>query len=81
MDPLIAAAVISRAFTGVPATIAAVAAWRRAVRSDVNTRTNGHGTLSEMSERQILMLGDIQGQLRAHTENPLAHSLNHPYGK
>lgn len=73
MDPLIAAAFITGVCTGVPSFVAAVAAWRRAHRSDMNTRSNGHGTLSEMSELQLVMLGELQGQLQAHTENPDAH--------
>lgn len=74
--PEILAAVIIGILTGIPALLAAIASWRRAKVAVAQTKPNGSGTLSEMSERQLVLLGEISGKLDAHTEDPHAHRLN-----
>lgn len=72
----IIAALIIGILTGIPTFVAALASWRRAKAAVAQTSPNGHGTLVQMSERQLIMLGEISGKLDAHVEDPHAHRLN-----
>lgn len=73
MPPDIVVALITGAATGVPATLAALAALRKASQAEGHVRPNGQGRVPEMNERQLQLLGEIKGKLDTHIDDRRAH--------
>lgn len=64
-DAQITIAIVTGLSTAIPSTLAALAALKKAKQAEAHTRPNGQGPLPEMAERQIMMLGEIKGTLKA----------------
>lgn len=69
----IVVALITGVATGVPATLAGLAALRKASQAEAHVRPNGEGRIPEMNERQLRMLGEIKGALDTHVNDRRAH--------
>lgn len=66
-------AIITGVATGVPATLAGLAALRKASQAEAHVRPNGQGRVPEMNERQLQLLGEIKGTLETHINDRRAH--------
>jgi hypothetical protein len=74
VSPEVAVAVIAASGAGVAAAISSLPAYLKARKAEQHVRPNGQGTLVEMNERQLRMLGEISGQLQAHVNDERAHN-------
>lgn len=72
--------VVVAVLTAAPPTAGALAAWLRSRKAEENTRPNGQGSLTEMTERLLADMGELKGMtgytqraLEEHQRTPGAH--------
>lgn len=74
MSEALQVALITGSATGIPAFIAAMAAWRNSKQArDSVGSPNGQGNIVQMSEKQLLLLGRIDERLNHHIADHRVH--------